>query len=74
MDIGRLEISEEVRALFECVDYIAEYCSNHECDEKCALFDTHMKECYLSSCCPYTLHNDEDFKEDKERWIQRETK
>lgn len=64
---------EEARAVFECIDYISEYCSNHKCNEKCALFDVHEGECYLSSCCPSILRHDENFKEDKEKWIQKET-
>lgn len=66
-------MNEEARAVFECVDYIAEYCGNHECNEKCALFDTRIGACYLGAHYPYALHDDSDFKEDKERWIQRET-
>ena len=66
-------MNEEARAVFECVDYISEYCSNHKCNEKCALFDAHEGECYLSSCCPSILRHDKNFKEDKEKWIQKET-
>ena len=66
-------MNEEARAVFERIDYISEDCSNHKCDEKCALFDVHEGECYLSSCCPSILRHDENFKEDKEKWIQKET-